>query len=272
MTGITSPRSLTSRLLEARRSGTAFAVAPEDRPQTEPSAYAVQHAVAATLGPIGGWKVGAGGPNERPSAAPLPASVIVAAPARLSSQYSDRLVEAEIAFRIARDLPPRETAYTRAEVLAAIGSCNPVVEVVRWRIEDWRPAPAILKLADNLGHGGLVVGEPKADWQAIDFTTLEVTQEIAGQAAKRLGGRLKGRPDRDLRIMDRDHRGCGGSAHRRHLRRVCPGDPELPGLLGSTLLFKVPPSSPPHEGLFRTGENGNGDSKRCGFGRIHDRR
>jgi 2-keto-4-pentenoate hydratase len=192
MTGITSPRSLTSRLLEARRSGTAFAVAPEDRPQTEPSAYAVQHAVAATLGPIGGWKVGAGGPNERPSAAPLPASVIVAAPARLSSQYSDRLVEAEIAFRIARDLPPRETAYTRAEVLAAIGSCNPVVEVVRWRIEDWRPAPAILKLAGNLGHGGLVVGEPKADWQAIDFTTLEVTQEIAGQAAKQGRGNPAG--------------------------------------------------------------------------------
>jgi 2-keto-4-pentenoate hydratase len=116
----------------------------------------------------------------------------VAAPARLPPHYSDRLVEAEIAFRIDRDLPPRETAYTRDEVLAAIGSCHPVVEVVQWRIKDWRPAPAILKLADNLGHGGLVVGEPKPDWRAVDFNTLEVTQEIAGQAAKQARGNPAG--------------------------------------------------------------------------------
>jgi 2-keto-4-pentenoate hydratase len=192
MTTISDPRSLTARLLEARRGGAAFAVTPEDMPQTEASAYAVQHAVAQTLGPIGGWKVGAGGPNDRPSAAPLPASVIVAAPARLPPQYSDRLVEAEIAFRIARDLPPRETAYARDEVVAAIGSCHPVVEVVQWRITDWQPAPANLKLADNLGHGGLVVGEAQPDWQAIDFATLDVTQEIAGQAPKQGRGNPAG--------------------------------------------------------------------------------
>ena len=184
MTNNLDIHSLTARLLEARRSGTAFAVAPEDVPDTEAAAYAVQHAVAATLGPIGGWKVGAGGPDASPTAAPLPASVIVAAPAQLPPQYTDRLVEAEIAFRISRDLPPRDTAYSREEVLAAIGSCHPVVEVVQWRIADWRPAPANLKLADALGHGGLVVGEAVPDWRAIDFTGLQVTQEIAGEAPK----------------------------------------------------------------------------------------
>jgi 2-keto-4-pentenoate hydratase len=148
------PQSLTARLLEARRSGTAFAVAPEDVPQTEAAAYAVQHAVAATLGPIGGWKVGAGGPDAKPTAAPLPASVIVAAPARLPPTYSDRLVEAEIAFRIACDLPPRD--------------------------------------ADSLGHGGLVVGEAAPGWQTIDFAALQVTQEIAGQASKRGAGNPAG--------------------------------------------------------------------------------
>jgi 2-keto-4-pentenoate hydratase len=102
------------------------------------------------------------------------------------------LVEAEIAFRIARDLPPRETAYSRDEVLAAIGSCHPVVEVVQWRIQGWAAAPAILKLADSLGHGGLVVGEPVPDWQAIDFTSLQVTQEIAGQAPKQGSGNPAG--------------------------------------------------------------------------------
>jgi 2-keto-4-pentenoate hydratase len=186
------PQSLTARLLEARRSGTAFAVAPEDVPQTEAAAYAVQHAVAATLGPIGGWKVGAGGPDAKPTAAPLPASVIVAAPARLPPTYSDRLVEAEIAFRIACDLPPRDAPYSRDEVLAAIGSCHPVVEVVQWRIQEWAGAPANLKLADSLGHGGLVVGEAAPGWQTIDFAALQVTQEIAGQASKRGAGNPAG--------------------------------------------------------------------------------
>jgi 2-keto-4-pentenoate hydratase len=184
MTGAPDTQTLTDRLLEARRNGTVFAVAAGDVPQTEAAAYAVQHAVAETLGPIGGWKVGAAGPDARPSAAPLPASVIMGAPARLPPAYSDRLVEAEIAFRIARDLPPRDDPYSRDEVLAAIGSCHPVVEVVQWRIQDGPLASATLKLTDHLGHGALVVGEAVPDWQAIDFAALQVTQEIAGQAPK----------------------------------------------------------------------------------------
>ena len=184
MTSVITPNELTARLLEARRNGLAITVAPEDVPATEAEAYVVQHAVAETLGPIGGWKVGAGGPAAPPSAAPLPASVIMTAPATLPPQYSDRLVEAEIAFRLARDLPPRDRAYARDEVLAAIGSCHPAVEVVQWRIRDYRAALANLKLADHSGHGALVVGELMPGWQAIDFAGLQVTQEIAGQAAK----------------------------------------------------------------------------------------
>jgi 2-keto-4-pentenoate hydratase len=185
-------QGLRDLLLEARRGEAAVAVPPQDVPQTEAAAYAVQHAVAETLGPVGGWKVGAAGPDGPPTAAPLPAAGIVAAPARLQPQYSDRLVEAEIAFRLARDLPPRDKAYAREEVLAAIGSCHPVIEVVQWRIENWRPAPANLKLADNLGHGGLVVGEAIPDWRAIDFATLQVIQEIAGQEPKRGTGNPAG--------------------------------------------------------------------------------
>jgi 2-keto-4-pentenoate hydratase len=185
MTSVTNASGLAARLLDARRTGAIFAVAPEEAPQTEAAAYAVQHAVAARLGPIGGWKVGAAGPDGSPSGAPLPASGIVEAPARLPPSYSDRLVEAEIAFRIARDLPPpRDAAYAREEVIAAIGGCHPVIEVVQWRIAQWRPATANLKLADNAGHGGLVVGESVPAWQAIDFTALRVTQDIKGQAPK----------------------------------------------------------------------------------------
>ena len=184
MTDALDPQALAEHLLDARRRASVVAVPPPDVPPTEAAAYAVQRTVARTLGPIGGWKVGASGPAVIPNAAPLPASGILTAPTRLSSLYSDRLVEAEIAFRMGQDLPPRDAAYTRAEVLAAIASCHPVVEVVQWRIEGWRTAPANLKLADSLGHGALVVGEAVPDWQSIDFAALLVRQEIAGQATK----------------------------------------------------------------------------------------
>jgi 2-keto-4-pentenoate hydratase len=173
---------LTARLLEARRSGSVIRVAPEELPASESDAYAVQRAVARTLGPIGGWKVGAAGPDAAPNAAPLPASGILPEPAQLSPAYTDRLVEAEIAFRIGRDLPPRDAAYTRDDVLAAIESCHPVIEVVQWRIADWRQASATLKLADGIGHGALVVGEAVPGWQEIDFAGLAMRQEIGGAA------------------------------------------------------------------------------------------
>jgi 2-keto-4-pentenoate hydratase len=183
---------LAARLLDARRRGTIISLASEDVPQSEAAAYAVQHAVAQSLGPIGGWKVGAGGPAAAASAAPLPASGIMSAPALLPAAWSDRLVEAEIAFRIGTDLPPRAAAYTRAEVLAAIASCHPVVEVVQWRIAEGVLAPPNLKLADHGGHGALVVGEAVPAWQQIDFATLTVTQEIAGQETKRGTGNPAG--------------------------------------------------------------------------------
>lgn len=192
MNGPIEAPALAARLLEARRSGGVISVAPDDMPQTEAPAYAVQHAVAASFGPIGGWKVGAGGPDAAPSAAPLPASVIMPSPAVLPPAFSDRLVESEIAFRIGADLPPRDQPYSREEVLAAIANCHPVVEVVQWRIADWRTAPPNLKLADSLGHGALVVGEAVPGWSAIDFADLSVTQDIAGQAPQRGTGNPAG--------------------------------------------------------------------------------
>jgi 2-keto-4-pentenoate hydratase len=192
MNPVIPPLPLVDRLLEARRGGPVVTVTAEAAPPSEAAAYAIQRAVADRLGPIGGWKVGAGGPDAPPSAAPLPASGIMPAPAILPAAFSDRLVEAEIAFSLGADLPPRAAPYTRSEVLAAIASCHPVVEVVQWRIEDWRAAPANLKLADHSGHGALVVGAAQPDWATIDFATLGVSQAIAGQAAKQGTGNPAG--------------------------------------------------------------------------------
>ena len=169
-----------------------IALSEAEKPVTEAEGYAVQADVTAVLGEIGGWKVGAAGSEAPPSCAPLPAAGILPSGTALDASFSDRLVEAEIAFKMAADLPPRETPYSRAEVIAAIGSCHPVIEIVQWRIQGYATATNPVKLADSAGHGALIVGQAIADWQAIDFPALGVTQEIEGAAPQQRTGNPAG--------------------------------------------------------------------------------
>jgi 2-keto-4-pentenoate hydratase len=187
-------KALADRLLAARASGKPLVLDQSDRPTTEAEGYAVQADVTAVLGKIGGWKVGAAGSEAPPSCAPLPAPGILPSGTALDASFSDRLVEAEIAFKIAADLPPRAEPYSRAEIEAAIASCHPVIEVVQWRVQDCMTASNPVKLADSVGHGALIVGDAIANWQGIDFPALTVTQEIEGTAPK-LG---KGNPGGDM--------------------------------------------------------------------------
>ncbi|HTH99667.1 MAG TPA: 2-keto-4-pentenoate hydratase [Acidisoma sp.] len=177
--------TLTEQLLAARKKGDPLPLSAIERPATNAEGYVVQREISRALGAIGGWKVGAAGPDAPVSGAPLPASGILLSGAVLGPEFTDRLIESEIAFRLGRDLPPRPTPYAREEILAAIGSCHPVIEVVQWRVEGFPDIPDALKLADGIGHGALIVGEAIENWQALDFPALSVTQEIADTEPKR---------------------------------------------------------------------------------------
>jgi 2-keto-4-pentenoate hydratase len=154
-------------------------------PADEAQAYAVQRRVSAGLGAIGGWKVGAAGPDAPPSCAPLPASGVMPSPARLSStQYPMRGVEAEISFRLGADLPPRDAPYGRAEVLAAIAYCLPAIEVLESRFTNIEALDKWTLLADSLTHGCFIYGPPAPDWQGIDFVSETVQVVIDGAVVK----------------------------------------------------------------------------------------
>lgn len=184
--------SLSEQLLTARTEGKPLSLAEIQPPATMAEVYGVQQAVSRALGAIGGWKVGAAGPEAAPSGAPLPLAGILPSGAVLGPAFTDRLVESEIAFTLGTDLPPREAPYGREEILAAIGSCHPVIEVVQWRLKGFPNIPEALKLADGIGHGALIVGEAIADWQSIDFPQLAVTQEITGCPVKQATGNPAG--------------------------------------------------------------------------------
>ena len=152
-------------------------------PDDEAAAYAVQHRVAAALGAIGGWKVGAPGGSR--VCGPLPLSGIHPSPCRLSAaQNPYRGIEAEIAFRMAADLPPRATPYTRAEVVAAIGTMHPAIEVLESRFVDPDQFDLLTNLADTQSHGGFIFGPGTLHWHGIDLTTVKCEQFVDGVLQK----------------------------------------------------------------------------------------
>jgi 2-keto-4-pentenoate hydratase len=144
-------------------------------------AYAVQRLVMVALGEIGGWKVGAEGPTAAPSCAPMPASHVVPAPHVLDAAlFTQREVESEICFTFGADLPPRTAPYGPDEVLTAIATCQPGIEVLQSRLQAPDAAGRLAVLADFIQHGAFVWGEPIADWRSRDFLAMHVRQTIEG--------------------------------------------------------------------------------------------
>jgi len=162
-------------LIEARRTGQPLAALPEEaRPRTAGEAYAVQDAIVAGLGkPVGGWKVGAPTPLAEPAYAPILDEAIYASPAAVpAAQHRVFGIEAEIAFRMARDLPPRDDGdrpYTQAEIVRAVEAIYPAIEIVESRFSTYPRGDKLSLLADHQSNGAFVYGPPVRTWGHLDL-------------------------------------------------------------------------------------------------------
>ena len=167
-------------LLDARRTGVTLADLPESsQPADIAEVYFVQDLVAAAYGEIGGWKIGAPNAEATPLFAPMPMAWIAPSGSTLTGKRY-RGLEAEIAFLVRQDLPPRETPYSRAEAVAAMASCHPVIEVLESAFADPAVAAKNSMMADLQMHGGFIYGPAVANWEAIDFNTEKVTLSVDG--------------------------------------------------------------------------------------------
>ena len=174
-------------LLDARRTNAPIADLPSNlTPADLSEVYFVQDAVAATFGPTGGWKIGAPTPDATPVFAPMPAAWIAPSGSTLSGpRWRYRGLEAEIAFLVGKDLPPRhldagEAPYTREEALSAMASCHPAIEVLESAFIDPTQATKFASLADLQMHGGFIYGPAFPDWRTFDFNTDTVILSIDG--------------------------------------------------------------------------------------------
>jgi 2-keto-4-pentenoate hydratase len=168
---------------------------PELRPADRADAYAIQQRVAESLGPIGGWKVSPVQPDGPPMCGFLPAAGLFASPATLPDGFSRlRGIEAEVAVRIGRDLPPRATPWSREEVAAAIATFHPAIEVIDSRFVEPAALELITNVADTQAHAGFVYGAPVAAWHGIDLAAERVEQFVDD----RLDATHTGHPGGDL--------------------------------------------------------------------------
>ncbi len=169
-------------LMDARRTNRPIVDLPKEyRPMTLEEAYVVQDRMSWAYDAIGGWKIGASSPDATPTFAPMPAAWMSCSGCELRGvNHRWRGLEAEIAFHMGADLPPREKPYTLDEVVMAIASMHPAIEVLETAFADPAQASKMSTIADLSVHGGFVYGDPVPNWHDIDFSKESVTMSVDG--------------------------------------------------------------------------------------------
>lgn len=171
---------------------------PENlRPADRAEGYAVQARIEDhTRQPLYGWKIAATSTAgqahinvEGPLAGRLLAERVIrdGGECPLGNNLM-RVAEMEFAFRMGRDLPPRETPYTQDEVLACVASLHPAIEIPDSRFHDFTKVGAGQLIADNACAHRFVLGPAAtADWRGLDLAAHAVRaligDAVAGEGA-----------------------------------------------------------------------------------------
>ncbi|QPF84953.1 hydratase [Bradyrhizobium genosp. L] len=149
------------------------------RPRDRAEGYAVQAALEKTSREkLFGWKIAAtsaAGQKHINVAGPLAGRILaetVIADGGTAPMHGNemRVGEPEFCFRMARDLPPRTSAYSVNEVLDAVATLHPAIEIPDSRFAEFTAAGEAQLIADNACAHLFVLGPAtSADWRAIDL-------------------------------------------------------------------------------------------------------
>jgi 2-keto-4-pentenoate hydratase len=155
------------------------------RPRSLGDAYRIQAALVEMLLPPGATPVGykvactsriaqAALAIDRPLFGRLLAHRVHGDGARLdAADFDHRVIEAEFAFRIGRDVPRRPDGHSRESIAGCIDAVIPAIEIVDYRYETWTVG-ALQVAADNAIHGAWVRGAPVTDWRGLDLVAAAV--------------------------------------------------------------------------------------------------
>jgi len=183
-------------LWRARLEGSRLPALPQDcRPRTLDDGYAVQdEMIARSNRSVSGWKAAATNAAARqrlgiaePLAGPLFGDFILPAGATIATApMIMRVAEPEFAFRVGRDLPPRQRPYELDEVMQAMAGLHLAIEVPDSRFEDAARVDAPCMLADAAFAAWFVLGPSVHDWFDRDLAAQSVSahrnERLVGQS------------------------------------------------------------------------------------------
>lgn len=162
------------------RDGTRLESLPEDlRPETRAEAYDVQRCIEAyTEQPLYGWKIAAtslAGQKHIGVDGPLAGRILAErviedGRACMLGNNLMKVAELEFAFRMGRDLPPRAIPYTEGEVMDAVASLHPAIEIPDSRFEHFETVGLAQLVADNACAHRFLLGPAAPDnWRSLDL-------------------------------------------------------------------------------------------------------
>lgn len=191
-----SPSSLAADFLaELRFTGRSEENFPSElRPRDLASGYAIQKALAERLlarygGRHVGYKIACTNKSAQrllntnaPVFGRLFSSFVYASPARLNgNKFAVRGIEAEFAFKIARDVPSTDIQHTAQTVAEYIGTALPAIELVGHRFSDWSKFDAPTLIADNAVHQAWIPGAAVSDWHDLELANHTVQLTVNGE-------------------------------------------------------------------------------------------
>jgi 2-keto-4-pentenoate hydratase len=165
---------------------------PEMAPQTVADAYAAQEALSTIwqpkFGKIAGLKIATTTRImqelmgiDHPCGGIIYERRVHASPASITkSNFTNLVIECELAVRLDADLPKRSTPYTPETVRAAIGAIMPAFELIDDRNAVYKETSALSLIVDNAWNGGIVLGAPQALPPALDLNGLSGHLTIDG--------------------------------------------------------------------------------------------
>lgn len=203
------------------RDGRRMSALPDAvRPRTRVEGYAVQAALAGrSPHPLYGWKIAAtsvAGQRHINVDGPLAGRLFrervfePGAEVPLGANGM-RVAEAEFAFRMAVDLPPRSAAYSVDEVLDAVATLHPAIEIPDSRYDDFTLVGAAQLIADNACAHQFVLGSATtADWRRMDLVEHPVVATVADRETRTgKGGFVLGDPRIALTWLANELSGLG---------------------------------------------------------------
>ncbi|KYH02402.1 fumarylacetoacetate hydrolase family protein [Bradyrhizobium sp. DOA1] len=189
------------------------------RPNSRAEGYATQAALETNSpGKLFGWKIAAtseAGQKHINVAGPLAGRImsdtVIADGSTASMKGNEmRVGEPEFAFRMGRDLPPRAAPYAADEVLAAVATLHPAIEIPDSRFVDFVSAGEAQLIADNACAHLFVLGAAAtADWRALDLVEERPQITLRGERYVGHGKNVLGDPRAALAWLANELRGLG---------------------------------------------------------------